>query len=90
MVFERRPPSPSIQTSDGVVKGAKRIKKGGLTFSLDLVTLREGEVRSKKVVVIKVGHWREEGRGGGGVEGTKCRALKSQKYRVDRYLSNGV
>jgi hypothetical protein len=59
VVFERRPLSPSIQTSDGVVKGAGGYKKKGQpTFSLDLVTLGEGKVRSKKVVVIEVGHWR--------------------------------
>jgi len=56
VVFERRPLSPSIQTSDGVVKGAGEYKKAEHTFSLDLVTLGEGEVRSKKVVVIEISH----------------------------------
>lgn len=57
VLFERRPLSPSIQTSDGVVKGAGDKKIGERTFSLDLVTLGEGKVGSKKVVVIDVGHW---------------------------------
>ena len=66
------------------LRGQEDIEKEGHTFSLDLVTLGEGEVRSKKVVVVDLGHCRR----GDGVEEMKWSALKG--YPVDRYLSNGV
>lgn len=57
MVFERRPPSPSTQTSKMSVRKLEWVVGNDeLTFSLDLVTLGEGEVGSQEIVVVNVGH----------------------------------
>ena len=64
VVFERRPPSPSIQTSE---IGHERTEHFGMssrtrrTLSLDLFTLGEGEVGSKKIGTVLVGHGEEVG-----------------------------
>lgn len=58
VVFERRPPSPSIQTSIVLYESfvaRKAAERGiGHTFSLDLFTLGEGEVGSQEIWT--VGH----------------------------------
>lgn len=58
MVFERRPLSPSIQTSkDGIDQDEEEAEDDGVrTFCLDLVALVESEVGSKEIVVVFEGH----------------------------------
>lgn len=56
VVLERRPPSPSIQTSAGEsVVGTLEVR-GERTLGLDLVALGESEEGGEKVVVVGVGH----------------------------------
>ena len=83
VVFERRPPSPSIQTSE---IGHERTEHFGMssrtrrTRSLDLFTLGEGEVGSKEIGAVLVGHGcRGWGRRSGGSGMRKKRS--SQDYR---------
>jgi hypothetical protein len=65
VVLQRRPPSPSIQTSGGRrVSRQKRLGRERLTFGLDLVALIEGEVGRKEVVVVGIGHGVEQRKGG--------------------------
>ena len=57
MVFERRPPSPSIQTSArSIIRQTwSEIAENKRTFGLDLATLGEGKIGSEEIVVVKVG-----------------------------------
>jgi hypothetical protein len=56
VVLERRPPSPSIQTSAGESVGSMLQAKRRHTLSLDLVALGESKERGEQVVVVNIGH----------------------------------
>ncbi len=56
VVFERRPPSPSIQTSMVRLDMTRERGRRMHTFSLDFLALGEGKVGSKEIVMIGKGH----------------------------------